>query len=109
VKLTDEERTKLIQWVENEEYLPFKQMQFKCLVQRLQQSEKDSWDEVKKLKAEIDRLREALTFYADEMKYVGQICYYDEGEMDAYYEVPDIVEDKGLVARQAIECIKEVI
>lgn len=77
------------------------------LIQKLADSESHAWVEVERLKEENEQLREALIFYVDDNKYKGEICYHDEDELDAYYEEPEIIGDKGAVARQAIQRIQE--
>lgn len=56
MKLEDKHRDKLMKWVENEEYLPFQQMQFKLVVQMLEKSEREAWEEVERLKFEKNML-----------------------------------------------------
>lgn len=53
------------------------------------------WGELGRLRAEVERLRAALSFYGDHLSY-GKGRYVIEGT------VPEVVEDGGKLARRAL-------
>ena len=65
----------------------------------------DAADEITRLTAENERLREALAFYADETNHVGE--FVPAGEHDGVFRLAHHVSlvraDKGKRARAALE------
>lgn len=59
-----------------------------------------------KIMTENERLREALTFYADPRAYQRKIINIDDHGCD--YSIPEVLKDKGQIARNVLDCeVKE--
>jgi hypothetical protein len=63
-------------------------------------------ENVQHIKAENQRLREALEFYADEAHYDGYVDYDYQWTGEAKQYDADIEGDRGEIARRALEGVE---
>jgi hypothetical protein len=126
-RFPDDYRKKLMDWVENEEYLPPKEMKFKCLVQALDRSEQAAWEEVEGLKVVnrsqsryteemqsrahhyqvlSDKLQEQLQYALNALQFYAANETYDVEHLNKHgYIIID--SDGGALAKVAIQRIRE--
>lgn len=73
-----------------------------CLSESVAESFAKSPEYITYLLAKIERKNEALRFYADTKQYEQEKCSFDAAGTDVYWEAPEIMQDLGKRAREAL-------